>query len=881
MADADVTEDTAIDELAAEAEETTPAAPTSLRLLDGSSLVYRAFFALPESIATSTGEPTNAIFGFVSMLVKLIDEHGDEPTIVVWDRGHSGRKEIHTEYKANRTSRPDLLKEQWEHIPEMVEALGYHNFAIDGYEADDVIASIAERTRAAGIKTTIVTGDRDAFQLVDDGLVTVLATGRGITDTKRYTAADVVERYGVGPELIPDLWGLKGDTSDNIPGVPGIGDKTASSLLQQFGSLENVLDNIDQVSGAKRKENLTNHAEDARISKQLATMRRDLDPGPVLETMTALGDRSKAREQMRRWELRDPLRRMEAHLHDTAEEEAAATASVRIDATVTETGVAGIADLPADQPVAVVIRTPVVAEGELLAVETETRFAAAAGDQVITGVAADAGEVIAALGDRPVITHDAKSQGPVPANLFHDTLIGAYLIDVARRAYPLAELLEESGIAIDVEDALAADAARLVVIAERQRELITQRNQTELLDEIELPLVSILQHLERRGIRLDVPALAVITEKVKTETKQLEEDIYTYAGKTFTIGSPQQLGQVLFEDLGLSRKRRGKTGFSTDARVLQQIRDEHEIVPLIERWRELNQLTKTYLEPLPHLVDAESRLHTTFEQAIAATGRLSSTNPNLQNVPVRTPLGREIRGCFVAPEGRVLLSADYSQIELRLLAYLAGEDALKEIFRTGQDVHTATASKVFGLPADQLDGGHRSKAKMVNYGIVYGLSAYGLAERLNIGRDEAQEIIDAYLEQFPGIKGFIDKSVEQAQEHGYVETVWHRRRNIPEIRARNWQVRQLGERLATNTPIQGTASDVLKVAMLRVERALEPYGDRAQLVLTVHDELVVEVEEALADEVAPLMVEAMVGLWEHEPPLEVDVGRGRTWLEAK
>lgn len=858
----------------------TTATAQSLRLLDGSSLVYRAFFALPESIATSAGEPTNAIFGFVSMLVKLIDEHGDEPTVVVWDRGHSGRKAVHADYKANRTSRPDLLKEQWEHIPEVVEALGYRNLAVEGYEADDVIATLADKARAAGIKTTIVTGDRDAFQLVDDGLVTVLATGRGITDTKRYAAADVVERYGVGPDLIPDLWGLKGDTSDNIPGVPGIGDKTASSLLQQFGSLENVLASIDEISGAKRKENLANHAEDARISKQLATMQRDLEIGVEPSELLTIGDRSGAREALRRWELRDPLRRLEEHLDDTPEEAAHATATIRLSATVDPAGVPAIATLP-DGPVAVIVREPKVAEGELLAVETETRFAVAADGRVVTGTASDAAEVIAALGERPVVAHDAKSLGTVPANLHHDTLIGAYLLDVARRAYPLGELLEESGLATDVEDELAADAVRLRELASMQRERIEQRGQTQLLDEIELPLVDVLRRLELRGITLDTAALGAITAKVKDELRQLEEDIHTLAGHSFTIGSPQQLGQVLFEELGLTRKRRGKTGFSTDARVLQQIRDEHEIVPLIERWRELNQLTKTYLDPLPHLVDDQSRLHTTFEQAIAATGRLSSTNPNLQNVPVRTPLGREIRGCFVAPEGRVLVSADYSQIELRLLAYLAGEDALKEIFRTGQDVHTATASKVFGLPPEQLDGGHRSKAKMVNYGIVYGLSAYGLAERLNIGREEAQEIIDAYLEQFPGIKGFIESSVEQAKEHGYVETLWHRRRQIPEIRARNFQVRQLGERLATNTPIQGTASDVLKIAMLRVERALAPYGQRAMLVLTVHDELVVECEEALADEIIPLVTEAMTGLWEHEPPLEVDAGTGRTWLQAK
>jgi DNA polymerase I len=855
-------------------------APKSLRLIDGSSLVYRAFFALPESIATSTGEPTNAIFGFCSMLIKLIDEHGDEPTVVVWDRGHSGRKELHGEYKANRASRPDLLREQWEHIPELVEALGYRNLAMEGYEADDVIASLADRARAAGIKTTIVTGDRDSFQLVDEGLVTVLATGRGITDTKRYAAADVLERYGVGPDLIPDLWGLKGDTSDNIPGVPGIGDKTATALLQQFGSLEGVLGNIDQVSGAKRKENLTLHADAARVSKQLATMHRDLDVGVDPADLLEVGDRSRAREVLRRWELRDPLRRLEEHLGDTPEEEAQTTATVRVEAELDEGGLPALATLP-EGSVAIALRIPEVAAGELLAVETEILFAAAGEGRIVTGTLAAVDDLITALGDRPVIAHDAKSLGAVPANLAHDTLIGAYLLDVARRAYPLAELLEESGIAASTGNDLADEAARLRALATQQREKIVARGQTELFDDIELPLVAVLRALELRGIRLDVPALGEITQKVDTELRQLEEDIYTLAGHTFTLGSPQQLGTVLFEELGLSRKRRGKTGFSTDARVLQQIRDEHEIVPKIERWRELNQLKKTYLDTLPHLVDAQSRLHTTFEQAIAATGRLSSTNPNLQNVPVRTELGREIRGCFVAPEGRLLLSADYSQIELRLLAYLAGEEALLEIFRTGQDVHTATASKVFGLPPEQLNAGHRSKAKMVNYGIVYGLSSYGLAERLNIDRDEAQAIIDAYLDQFPGIRGFIDSSVDQAKDQGYVETLWHRRRQIPEIRARNFQVRQLGERLATNTPIQGTASDVLKIAMLRVERALASYGDRAMLVLTVHDELVVECEEGLADEVSPLIVEAMVGLWEHEPAMEVEVGRGRTWLEAK
>lgn len=854
--------------------------PRSLRLIDGSSLVYRAFFALPESISTSHGEPTNAIFGFTSMLVKLISEHGDEPTVVVWDRGHSGRKDIHVDYKAGRASRPDLLKEQWEHIPELVEALGYKNLAIDGYEADDVIASLADVARSEGIKTTIVTGDRDAFQLVDDGLVTVLATGRGITDTKRYDADAVRERYGIGPELIPDLWGLKGDTSDNIPGVPGIGDKTATALLQQFGSLEAVLAGIDQVSGAKRKENLTNHAEDARISKQLATMHRDLDVGVDPASLLEIGDRSRARELLRRWELRDPLRRMEEFLGDTAEEEAAQTASVRAHAQLEEGGLEALGALP-DGPAAVVVRVPEIAEGELLAIETDVRFAVVAGRSAVAGACESPEQLVELLGDRPIVAHDAKSLGRVPANLHHDTMLAAYLLDVARRGYPLSELLEEAGIAADTGDALADEAARLLALSEIQCERLSERGQLELLREIEQPLVEVLRRLELRGIRMDVPRLGMITDKVKAELATLESEIHQLAGKEFTIGSPQQLGVVLFEELGLSKKRRGKTGFSTDARVLQSIRDEHEIVPKIERWRELNQLTKTYLEPLPTLVDADSRLHTTFEQTVAATGRLSSTNPNLQNVPVRTPLGQEIRGCFDAPAGRVLLSADYSQIELRLLAHLAGEEALQEIFRTGQDVHTATAAKVFSLPPDQLTPGHRSKAKMVNYGIVYGLSAYGLSDRLNISREEAQEIIDAYLAQFPGIRGFIESSIDTAKEHGYVETMWRRRRQIPELRARNFQVRQLGERLATNTPIQGTASDVLKIAMLRVEEALAPYGERAMLVLTVHDELLIECETGLAEEITPIVTGAMTGFWEHEPPLVVDVGVGSTWLEAK
>ena len=854
-----------------------------LYLIDGNSLVYRAFFALPESIATSDGRHTNAIFGFASMLVKLLTDHGVQPTVVVWDRGSSGRKEVYAEYKGHRPKKPDLLAEQYPHMEPLVDAFGYTNYGVEGYEADDVIATLAEKAKQEGIEVTVVTGDRDAFQLVGDG-VKVMATSRGITETKTYDARDVEERYGIPPEKIPDFYGLKGDTSDNIPGVPGIGDKTAAQLLQTYGDLEGVLANIDQISGAKRKENLTEHAGNARISKQLATAQRDvpveLDLGAEL---VRTPDRGRLREVFRDFELRDPLRRLEDALADEGEAETLEVEAERtVSARVREGVVGDLRKLPRDAEVAVVVRAPDVPEGELLPVDTTWRFAAAADGAVIVGPCEGTDDVVDALDGHPVIAHDAKALGRVPDRVAHDTLLGAYLLEPARRAFPLRELVEERGLATDVEDPAAADAVLLAELAAWQREKIDERGLRSLLEEIELPLVFVLRSMERSGVRLNVPRLGAVAERVRTEIGQLERDIWELAGTEFVIGSPQQLGEILFNRLNLSKKRRGKTGFSTDARVLQAIRDEHEIIPKIERWRELNQLTKTYLDVLPQLVDSRSRIHTTFDQAIASTGRLSSTNPNMQNVPIRTPLGREIRGCFEAAEGHVLLSADYSQVELRILAHVAGEDVLKDIFSRGEDVHTATASQVFSKAADELTPMDRSKAKMINYGIVYGLSDYGLAERLNIPREEAKSFIDAYLERFARVAEFMASTIESAKEHGHVVTLYGRRRQIPELRARNYQVRTLGERLAVNTVIQGTAADVLKLAMIRAHRALAEQGLRSELILTVHDELLFEVPEDEVDAVRALVEAEMLAPWQpREPPLAIDVGVGKTWLEAK
>ena len=858
--------------------------PDELYLIDGNSLAYRAFFALPESIATSTGFPTNAIFGFASMLVKLLTEHGSQPTICVWDKGHSGRKEVYAEYKAQRTSRPDLLKQQWPHIVDLCEAFGYPNVSVDGYEADDVIASIAERAREVGVPSVIVTGDRDAFQLIgDDGLVRVMATARGITDTKMYDRQAVIDRYGIPPELVPDFYGLKGDTSDNIPGVPGIGDKTASDLLQRFGDLETVLASIDQISGAKRKENLANHADDARVSKRLATIQRDI-PVPVDPTaeLTRAPDRSRLREVFRHFELRDPLRRLEEALGDPEEAAPAPVAETTLAATVREAPLAALAGaLPTGVEVSVSVRAPEVAEGELFAAEPTWRWAAAAGELVLAGECARPEDLVAALADRPVIAHDAKRLGEVPPLLVHDTLLGAYLLEPARRGYPFRELCEERGLATQVEDPTAADALMTAALADWQREQIVERGLQPVMAEIELPLVVVLRRMEQAGVRLEKQRFGVIKHKVDEEIASLEREVWELAGEEFVLGSPQQLGQVLFEKLGLTRKRKGKTGFSTDARVLQAIRDEHPVIPKIERWRELNQLSKTYLDVLPQLTDAEDRIHTTFMQAAAQTGRLASTDPNMQNVPVRTELGREIRGCFEAAPGNVLLSADYSQVELRVLAHVADEPVLKDIFLRGEDVHTATASQVFGRAPEELTPMDRSKAKMINYGIVYGLSDYGLADRLNIPREEAKAFIDAYLERFDRVHAFMTRTIEEATEAGHVTTLYGRRRQIPELKARNWQVRTLGERLAVNTVIQGTAADVMKLAMIGSHRALEREGLETRLILTIHDELLFEGPEAEMDRVRALAEREMTAPWPHLPPLAVDVGVGKTWMDAK
>jgi DNA polymerase I len=877
-----------------------------LFLIDGNSLAYRAFFALPESIATSDGRPTNAIFGFASMLVKIVTEHNPAAVVVAWDAGMSGREKEYEDYKAGRRPRPDLLAEQWPHMMPLVEAFGYENVKVEGYEADDVIASLVRRAREQKIPVMVVSGDRDVYQVVEDG-VRVMTTSRGITDTKVYDREGVMERYGVPPELVTDLIGLKGDTSDNIPGVPGIGDKTAAQLLQEFGSLDGVLENVDKISGAKRKQNLSEHADDARVSKQLATLQFDIETGLDLDELIASEpDRSALRDFMREFELRAILERLEEGLP-----EGELVPGRKVEREVEAEAVEGGPEDLAEGPVALAIDAG--------------HWAAADADRLVTGSYEGMEQFAKQIAAHPLIAHDAKSLGGgrhgllagaaearLDLRLEHDTMLGAYLIDPARRNYDLVELAADAGIGLSERNGVAPvgsdsaatgdgassqlelgeeaearldppDEARLVAeLAAVQRPRLAEWGLEDLLRDVELPLVEVLAAMEREGIKLDAKRLEEIGEGFADEIAKLESEIYGLADGEFTIGSPQQVAEVLFDKLELTRKRRGKTGFSTDARVLAQIRDEHEIVPKIESWRELTKLKSTYLDTLPDLIDPDTRrIHTTFNQAVTTTGRLSSTNPNLQNIPIRTELGRPLRSCFVAERGARLLSADYSQVELRVLAHVADEPVLKEIFEAGDDVHAATAAEVFNIPREEVGVGQRSKAKMVNFGIVYGLTGFGLADRLAIPRAEGEEFVARYLERFPAVRAFRDETIERAQADGYVTTLMGRRRPIPELRSGQVQTRRLGERLAVNTVIQGTAADIIKVAMVRCHAALRDGGLKTRLILQIHDELLFEGPSGEMERAEELVRREMCRAYDLDPPLEVDLGVGRDWLVAK
>src|SRR5881409_3518767 len=830
-----------------------PARDSELFLVDGNNLAYRAFFALPEELATSEGFSTNALLGFTNMLFKLLADYRPKGAAVAWDTHAVHRAAISEDYKSERRPMPDLLREQFPHFRPIVEAFGYRNLEFEGWETDDVIATLATRADEAGIRTCIVSTDRDAFQLVSDN-VSLMMTPRGVSDVQVYTPGRVEARYGIRPDQIPDFIGLKGDTSDNIPGIPGIGDKTAGQLIAQYGSLEEVIEHADELTPARSRA-VKEHAEQARAAKELATMRRDLelDCDPA-ELVLAPPDRSQLKEMFRRFEFRNLLNRVD-------ELDEAVPASAR--------EVEGVA-VPWE-------------EGELLG----GGGLAAEGDR-----AALATEAEVTVGPRParlegeLVAHDAKA---LRVEAVDDTMIAAYLIEPSRAEYDLDDLAAEYGLELVPDPDAEEETARLVRHAAatlRLRDLllerVRERGAESLYREIELPLTAVLAAMESAGVKVDTYRMGEITARLADRVEELEAKAYELAGEEFVLGSTQQVARILFEKLQLTPGRKGKTGYSTDSRVLRSIRGEHELVGVIEEWREYSKLLNTYLGPLPSLLsETDARLHTTFNQTVASTGRLSTTNPNLQAIPIRTDLGKEIRSAFVPESGSRLLSADYSQIELRILAHVSGEPKLREAFARGDDIHTATAVEVLGKEPSELTAGDRSIAKMINFGIVYGISAFGLSENLEIPREEAQAYIDAYLARFPHVQDFIARTIEQAKQDGYVTSLLGRRRPVPEIRAGNRQTRSLGERLAVNFVMQGSNADIIKVAMIRIHRRLRDEGRAARLVLQVHDELLLEVPDREVAAMKELVRTEMCGAFALDPPLAVDVGVGENWAEAK
>jgi len=836
-----------------------PVRDSELFLVDGNNLAYRAFFALPEELATSEGFSTNALLGFTNMLFKLLADYKPKGVAVAWDTHAVHRAAISEDYKSERRPMPDLLREQFPYFRPIVEAFGYRNLEFEGWEADDVIATLATRADEAGIKTTVVSTDRDAFQLVSEN-VALMMTPRGVSDVHVYTPDRVEARYGIRPEQVPDFIGLKGDTSDNIPGVPGIGDKTAGQLIGQYGSLEEVIEHAEELSPARRK-NITEYADQARQSKDLATMRRDLDLDcDPAQLVLAPPDRSQLKEMFRRFEFRNLLGRVDEL------DVAVPAAPMKVEQTL----------VPWREELS---NTLLQGQGLVALASDGDRIAAASADEVVVSPRPP-------LLDGSFIVHDAKAQRVAATD---DTLLAAYLIEPSRPEYPLDDLAAEYGLELEPEPSAEEETAALVRHAAatlRLRDLLVERvrerGMEPLYREIELPLAPVLAAMEEAGVKIDEYRMGEITARLRERVEELEAHAHELAGEEFMLGSTQQVGRILFEKLGLTPGRKGKTGYSTDTRVLRSIRDEHEIIGVLEEWREYSKLLNTYLGPLPALIsETDKRLHTTFNQHVAATGRLSTSNPNLQAIPIRTELGREIRSAFIAEPGHKLLSADYSQIELRILAHVSGEPKLREAFARGEDIHTATAAEVLGKDPATLTTGERSVAKMINFGIVYGISAFGLSENLEIPREEAQQYIDAYLARFPHVQDFIRRTIEQAERDGFATSLLGRRRPVQELRASNRQTRSLGERLAVNFVMQGSNADIIKVAMVRIHDRLRDEGRSARLVLQVHDELLLEVPDAELAAVRDLVREEMCSAYELDPPLAVDIGTGDDWHEAK
>ncbi len=883
-------------------------------VIDGNSLTYRAFFALPTDMATASGQVTNAVFGFTSMLINVLKDHQPDGVLVAFDRAEpTFRHEAEPEYKAQRSAAPDILRQQMGIVREVLDAIGITSLDRAGWEADDLIATAVDLLVDAGHDVIIVTGDRDSYQLVADPHVKVLYNRRGVSDYAFYDEAGIEEKTGVPPSLYPQYAALRGDTSDNLPGVPGVGEKTAAKLITTYGGLDGIFANVDAQT-PKLKASLIEHEARARKNLELMILRHDapidglaiddlgVDPNPeelqrlfdFLEFRTlgtrlaeALGGMGTGLE-LAGGEDRQELV-AEISIVETAAEAVAALRSLAtLDIAATWVGEPGRSDL---NGLAVVSNT---SQADVLWIPASVLG--------VDGVAAALGA------HRDVRGHNVKplmrsllALGIELDGLTLDTAIAAYLIDPAEARYTLPDLIEKytrfarpsdvassgqldlDGTSLTDADRAGRDALAVNALAEPIVASLEAQGMAELYRTIENPLVLVLAKMEHVGVGVDVAELEALGARLSAEVDSLGAELRVVAGRDdLNLNSPKQLREILYDERGLSPGKKTKTGFSTDASTLEKIKDQWpEFLGPLMRYREVEKLRSTYGEGLLAEVAADGRIHATFNQTVARTGRLSSDQPNLHNIPVRTDEGRQFRQAFVPAAGTTLLVADYNQIELRCIAHLATDPGLIEAFTSGQDIHNATAARVFSVDPSAVTIEQRSKAKMVSYGLAYGMEAYGLGQRLNISTEDAAVILDAYFVAFPNVKQYMDRTVIEARERGYTETLFGRRRPIPELMNSNFRVRQAGERQAMNAGIQGLAADIFKVALVRIDEALAAQRRASRLVLQVHDEVLVEVPDDEHDDVGALVVDLMHGAADLAVPLEVNVSWGSTWASAK
>ncbi|MBZ6111470.1 DNA polymerase I [Streptomyces olivaceus] len=887
-----------------------------LMLMDGHSLAYRAFFALPaENFTTATGQPTNAIYGFASMLANTLRDEAPTHFAVAFDVSRkTWRSEEFTEYKANRSKTPDEFKGQVELIGELLDSMNVTRFAVEGFEADDVIATLATQAEAEGFDVLIVTGDRDSFQLVSEH-TTVLYPTKGVSELTRFTPEKVFEKYGLTPAQYPDFAALRGDPSDNLPGIPGVGEKTAAKWINQFGSFAELVERVDEVKG-KAGQNLRDHLESVKLNRRLTELERQVElPKSVTELERPAYDRKGVAMILDTLEIRNPSLRERLHAVDPGAEEAetapVVTDGVELDGTVLGTGeVAGWLAEHGTRPLGVAtVDTWALGTGSVAEVALAAADGPAAWFDPTEIDESDETAFAAWLSDpeRPKVLHNAKGamrvfaeHGWSVAGVDMDTALAAYLVKPGRRSFDLDALSLEylhrelaPAAAADGQLAFGADegaeAEALMVQARAILDLgeafegrLADVGAADLLRDMELPTSALLARMERHGIAADRAHLESMEQMFAGAVQQAVKEAHAAAGREFNLGSPKQLQEVLFGELNLPKTKKTKTGYTTDADALAWLaaQTENELPVIMLRHREQAKLRVT-VEGLIKTIAADGRIHTTFNQTVAATGRLSSTDPNLQNIPVRTDEGRAIRRGFVVGEGfESLMTADYSQIELRVMAHLSEDAGLTEAFTSGEDLHTTAAAQVFSVEQSAVDAEMRRKIKAMSYGLAYGLSAFGLSQQLNIEAAEARGLMDAYFERFGGVRDYLRRVVDEARATGYTATLFGRRRYLPDLNSDNRQRREAAERMALNAPIQGTAADIVKIAMLNVDKALREAGLASRMLLQVHDEIVLEIapgERAKAEELVRREMSDAVRL---SVPLGVSVGAGPNWESA-